>query len=1647
MKSSVAQVRCTWATLVFGVPPVLYDTHHNRRKGDEEEGKEQYGSIEFTYKLANQCRQVDGRNAVEDEVEVDSVGQRCDGGRAEGVYTRDSVSRVVVRLTTRYGRDLVVSHHDTGQPSSPCTTIPHNPSSVIIPRLLNLLVNFFTNPHRPPEKRTIHQAPSISPFYPPAAGNFQSGGSASVVNMYPISSHVHSIYNANQSYIPVNQQLQHLQAHPTMEVESIPFKSKRFMPIFSDLRYLMQTTPVQLLLAEPSGVSWVQGKPLITGHISYILPVAQTCQLFMFIQPNRRAANVHVEYETDAWISVFNVTLSLSRVVRVLGGAYANASKTLGEIERPDGTIIHRGTREIVEALEVVLTCLVGICRTNGGDLPFPKDAPLLLSALHARMGQPYNPNFYFNPVLMTLDKAKFAPIAFHRVTFGMGSTSGKGKNRTRTYEVVKFDVADGWVSFHHSMYWLLAELYKSTHLLSDEQFRSEFGGTEFRAYGSLRDVVLRCAGGEKGALALLDYPLRVLVMVAQIRVGLWVRNGFAIRGQLMHYRDYMLRELCFDQDLFNLQTALVLLDPDVVLVTMLDRFNLTTYFNGIADEDEEEEEHHTEEGEDGTSTRPSPYKTSYGEVSQLCGMVEELLFVLITILSENASASRMPIPTAVRREIVHALAMGPCGFTELTKRVAERFGEHPEFEKILSQVAVFRPPEGHNDVGLYELREEVLFEEVNPFFFHYTRNRREEVENTLRAKLKKKLAKEGKRDQEWVYIPKKFGVQEGVYKDIPKVFESEVLLQIMFYTVFNVLVLTEGSQGPEKDAAGAPSAATPPSGEAILDQALHLIMLALVEKEDSFSLLAAVRKFEEDRNLIDVICALEYHEQYKPYRARVQWILEKMAVYVPNEVTAKRREYDALRPAVDPEEARKKAAKARQEAIMQQMKAQQASFAINFDDIDDEDDEMSVDEEGDADAEANASFGTCIVCQEELLATGKTFGALGLVQPSRFIRKHPDSQHHTYLNEVLGMVTNLDRATTTKEPFPPPDADIQDAKAASSSTVFEGFPSNYTRFGLVSSVCTHMMHLECFQVYSISIRQRHRAQPTRNHPESIPRKEYICPLCKSLGNVILPVINPSTTTLNDTPFPDWIRAAGINILKSKPDPLLESLQIRNGTGEFMFWAAQDPGYSSAVRGNNTEGKPELLEAAKMLDTVMVVSKSFSQQTRHLRDRPEPEAGDRGAGLYLPEELLGYTIAQIETAQRGVEATKDGIVADSLTEGQTRMVRGLVSVLTRLSALQFKGRPEEGRDAVRQAIIKRLLPEWSRTSLTSFHVPLLLRDPFTILVETAAVAPDILGHVLVLTYYATLARAVIGLVYILNKTRSYSITQIQRRAHEEIFGDVRMFFMSVVRHSPVFEHTATLAFETFGEGRIEKLLYAFTLPFLRRAAILCRSILPNSFPTPSSDSNTCEYNRLLTMLRIPPLSDLPNQDTLQNALSGWCAHYGHTHNVSQLNCGVMLDYPGIYRMARLPLALDTLFTFPEKFLTCARCNMVSNDPGVCLICGTVVCVQSSCCVDEDYNNRGECNMHTRECGGMIGVYYCIKKCVILWLNAGNGSFYPSPYLDAHGEPDLQMKRGRRQFLHQARIEEARKLWLNHGIPTIVARKLESTLDSGGWETM
>ena len=88
--------------------------------------------------------------------------------------------------------------------------------------------------------------------------------------------------------------------------------------------------------------------------------------------------------------------------------------------------------------------------------------------------------------------------------------------------------------------------------------------------------------------------------MVAQI---LWVRKGFPIRGQLLHYPDFMLRGLCHDQDLFILQTSLIILDY----------FRLLQVFQGAG-------VHPTYEG------------------PRLSSMAEEVLYVIIALLTEMGS-------------------------------------------------------------------------------------------------------------------------------------------------------------------------------------------------------------------------------------------------------------------------------------------------------------------------------------------------------------------------------------------------------------------------------------------------------------------------------------------------------------------------------------------------------------------------------------------------------------------------------------------------------------------------------------------------------------------------------------------------------------------------------------------------------------------------------------------------------------------------------------------------------------------------------------------------------------------------------------------------------------------------------------------------
>ncbi|KAH7103274.1 hypothetical protein BKA62DRAFT_636830 [Auriculariales sp. MPI-PUGE-AT-0066] len=1283
-----------------------------------------------------------------------------------------------------------------------------------------------------------------------------------------------------------------------VDVDSMPFKSKRFMPIFSDLRYICTSGVVQ---------------QHIVGAPSLVKEFGKVCQMFVGINASKRAVASHVEYETDAWISVFNVTLSLSRVVKTFGEAYA-----------------HAGTKDLVGAILSVIHQILMVC-----------------SMIEPR-----------------LDRDKYEPIKYHTVTFGGNS-----------YKIIDFSVLSGWVSFHHALHWLLAELFRHADLLTHDKLSAVEATT-------MREVILRQAD-EKSYLTVIDFPLRVITMIAQIRVGLWVRNGFAIRGQLLHYRELMLRELCYDQDLFILQTGFVVLDSDLVFVSMMDRFELRDWFTGLS-------EHATYEG------------------AHLLAMVEEFLYVVIACVGETGAAAKLSLHESVRREIVHALASGACSFTDLCKRVSERMVDDVCFEKVLAEVANFRSPDGASEGGLYELKDEA-YDEVNPFFFHYTRNKREEVEAILKTRIRNKT---GATDP--VLVPKAINVPHGPFEMLPWVMTSEALIQIMFHSVNNVLVQSE--------AAGA----VPASADAVLDQALYLVMFGLVQHPEDFPRIVAAKTFEDKKTVWHALASAGQLPMFKTHKTRIDWCLDNCRDALPTDVQQARMDAanaEKQRRADDTEAAKKRAAQARKDAIMKQYAQQHQTF---LDQLGDDDD---LDEDGDRETVRPEAFGTCIVCQEDL-DSSRAFGALSMVQPSRFLRRSLDS------GQTHSLIIPERHAHGHKSAFPPHDH----FTGSEPPLVFNGFPASQTKFGLHASECGHMMHLECFTVYTHSIRQRHRAQAQRNHPENTQRKEFICPLCKSLGNTILPVDLPAVELGPNQTFAEWLRGTGINLLRSPPER--DQLQLKTGSGEFVFWAAQDWAYVILPKHDAAEAEP----MHRMLDTLMHTARVVSAQSRHLRDRAEPEASERGAGMYLPEELCSYTLGCMEVAQR-TEASATSSQLIDVSETSARLLRGLVASMKKLISFHFKDRPDGGLPAVRQAIIKRLLPEWRREN--SLNLPLLLRDPLTIVFETAAVAPEILRYIVILCYYASVTRATLRLVSHIGKPSPSQIdigNAPQSVDYTSIFGDIRVFVGSVARHSPTLDHTAQVIMTALGAENVNKYIYLHTLPFLRRAVMLIRALVPAAL-RPVISPQAGEYTRMLEALGIPAVSQLSTQEGLQNILVGWCAHYGYQYNPSPLEYTIHLEYPHVYNLIQLPAALDTLFV-QEKTMVCPRCKTVPNDLAVCLICGTICCFQSHCCRDAESlgRDRGECNMHTRECGGIIGMYFLVKRCTVLYLYAGNGSFGSTPYLDVHGEVDYSMRRGRRQYLHPVRMEDVRKIWLTHGIPTFVARKLDAMIDSGGWET-
>jgi hypothetical protein len=122
-----------------------------------------------------------------------------------------------------------------------------------------------------------------------------------------------------------------------------------------------------------------------------------------------------------------------------------------------------------------------------------------------------------------------------------------------------------------------------------------------------------------------------------------------------------------------------------------------------------------------------------------------------------------------------------------------------------------------------------------------------------------------------------------------------------------------------------------------------------------------------------------------------------------------------------------------------------------------------------------------------------------------------------------------------------------------------------------------------------------------------------------------------------------------------------------------------------------------------------------------------------------------------------------------------------------------------------------------------------------------------------------------------------------------------------------------------------------------------------------SDSNSAEFSTLLSYLSLPNVRDIlctrTNDSSIEKILiSNWIENSRYQLKFNYFSV------PSLFKLVDLPHTYDELFEVGRKYL-CPNCNQKPSDPALCLVCGTIVCSQSYCCLKK---GLGECNQHSKK---------------------------------------------------------------------------------------
>ena len=656
--------------------------------------------------------------------------------------------------------------------------------------------------------------------------------------------------------------------------------------------------------------------------------------------------------------------------------------------------------------------------------------------------------------------------------------------------------------------------------------------------------------------------PLRLLALGAQITAGMWRRNGNVMPGQFNLYHNPYWHDTGHDLDVASVQIAIVTLGLDAPMpncftekvllhpegASALGRSVLECM---IACFDTADSMFFLHPGSSADPALVPPNPAEYA-----ASMAQELFDLIARLVIDRRNAG-MTAAKTVRNEVIHYLAVERLTYSRLSSRTCHRLQQLPAFELACKEVAVYRAPDQATmSSGCFELKDE-MWSEVSPFFVHYTKQDRQKVaENYQISAARQKRADAGAAvsklgaqfdSENLLPVPSLAALPLApAFAELPRrALWSSGLHGLCFTVLHNAVVALAEPY----------VAAFAPDG--VVTNALYLLAMAFqlsvgeAEEEEeaasegdddsmlasssdsSIAALAMYTSANPFKNLWEEVHGQRVHggftclgillvklhaaEEYKDQRACIDLIFH---------FARQRSAYDAeridalLRPAAAASDAgadtveshddrRQREAASRQEAMMSAMRQQQQAFLFDMDDSSSDDDasSSSSSEEGSS-SEVSPSGGGGSVARPAG-ARGESSSAADSTSKRHCRREEcavcrlPSSTSSAALQEnPLGVVAYVQRSASVARV----GGMSSDEAAAAANGRWE--PVDRHDAPVIQS-CGHVVHVSCFNDYFVSLQRRHDARQAfeGSRIADITDHEFLCPICRRLGNCLLPLV------------------------------------------------------------------------------------------------------------------------------------------------------------------------------------------------------------------------------------------------------------------------------------------------------------------------------------------------------------------------------------------------------------------------------------------------------------------------------------------------------------------------------------------------------------